>query len=149
MTTTLSTYLNNHLVDETLGLELVKRTSSENKGTRLGTFLELLSWELEEDRESLVGLMRELGVRRRRVEPAVAGLAERLSRVTSRGDSRLGDLEAIHLGIDGKLDLWNALQTSVGDRLQGVDFHQLIRRAEGQIDALERRRLAAAASALS
>jgi hypothetical protein len=29
-----------------LGLESIKRASSENKGTRLGTFLELLSWEL-------------------------------------------------------------------------------------------------------
>src|SRR4051794_37831670 len=60
-----SIYLDDHLAGETLGLELATRAGAEHKGSPLGDFLLLLSWELEEDRESLVKLIGELGVRRR------------------------------------------------------------------------------------
>ena len=38
----MSTYLNHHLTNETLGIELAKRAGAAHKGARLGTFLEML-----------------------------------------------------------------------------------------------------------
>jgi hypothetical protein len=148
----LSVYLNDALTDETLGVELVKRAITENKGTALGAFLTLLSWELEEDRESLVALMGELGVRRKRVGLILAKFAETLGsgRLTvSSPLSLLVELESLHQRINGKLDMWNALRSSLGDRVDGIDFDELIHRTERQAEELERRRLAVAAEALS
>jgi hypothetical protein len=55
------------------------------------------------------------------------------------------ELESLHLRIDEKLDMWNALRSSI----DGLDVDELIRRTERQAEELERRRLAAAATALS
>jgi hypothetical protein len=148
----LSVYLKDHLADETRGLELVRRAISENKGTRLGTFLELLGWELEEDRESLVALMGRLGVHRGRVGVVVPRIAEKVGRprlARNSALSTLAKLETLDLRINAKLDMWNALRSGVADRVDGIDFDELIRRAERQADALERRRLDVAAAALS
>jgi hypothetical protein len=147
--TRLSIYLNNHLAHETHAVELVKRASEENVGTRLGTFLELLGWELEEDRESLMALMGELGVRRTRVGPVFARIARTAGGLKFDRHSPLAELESIHMRINGKLDMWNALRAGVGNRVDGIDFDELIRRAERQAQALERRRLDVAANALS
>lgn len=148
----LSAYLNDHLAGETLALELVKRASSEHKGTRLGTFLRLLSWELEEDRDSLVRLMGQLGVRRKHVGAVLAGIADKTSRLKLAGHSPLSslvELESLHVRINGKLDMWNALRSSIGDRVDGIDFDELVGRAERQAEELERRRLDVAVGALA
>jgi hypothetical protein len=147
-----SDYLNDHLAGETLGVELATRASTEHKGTPLGVFLELLSWELEEDRDALVDVMGELGVRRKRIEVILAGIADRAGRLRLTGSSPLSTLaalESLDLRINGKLDMWNALRSSVGDRVDDIDFDELISRTERQAEALERHRLAAAANALS
>jgi hypothetical protein len=143
---TLSSYLNDHLAGETRALDLATRASVEHKGTPLGTFLLLLSWALEEDRNSLVRLMGELGVRRRRVGVVLARIA---GLAGSSRQGTLADLESLDLQIKGKIDMWDALRSSVGDRVDGFDFDELMSRAEGQAEALEQRRLAVAASALS
>ena len=148
----MSNYLNDHLAGETLGLELATRASSEHMGTPLGAFSLLLSWELEEDRESLVRLMAELGVRRKHVAVALAGIAEKLGRLRltrSSAASTLAELESLDLRINGKLDMWNALRSSVGDRVDGIEFDELIHRTERQAEALERHRLSATALAVS
>jgi hypothetical protein len=134
-------YLIDRLADETLGVQLVKRASSAHKGTPLGTFLELLSWELEEDRESLVRLMGALGVRRRR-----AGVLRLAAHSRESTERELASLDRL---IHGKLDTWNALRSSVGDRVQGFDYDELIRRAEGQAEELERRRVAVGGTPLA
>jgi hypothetical protein len=75
----LSAYLNDQLADETFAVELVKRAMSENTGTpALRAFLEVLGWELEEDRDILVRLMGRLGVRRKHVGVIAARVAEKL-----------------------------------------------------------------------
>jgi hypothetical protein len=140
----LSAYLNDALIGETLAVELVERAITEIKGTPLGAFLTLLSWELEEDRESLVRLMREIGVRRKRVRVVPARFAEKLARLRLRPSSPprlLGELESLQRRIDGKLDMWNALRSSVGARVDGIDVDELIRRTERQAEELERRRV--------
>jgi MFS family permease len=132
-----SAYLNEHLADETRRLERAKRAVAENKGTPRGTFLELLSWDLEEDRDSLVRLMRELGVRPSHSRLAFAWIAGR-SPVR-----RPVELASIQRGIENELAMWSTLRSSVGDRVHDVDFDVLITRTEGQAHAplsLERSR---------
>ena len=145
----LSVYLNDHLAAEAIGLNHVKRAALKHKGTRLGTFLELLSWELEEDQESLVRLMAELGIRRRRAGVVLAEVADLAGHLKHSGHTPLEELESLHLSVDGKLDMWNALRSSVGDRLNNIDIDELAHRAELQAEQLKRRRLAVAAGALS
>jgi hypothetical protein len=149
----LSVDLNDHLADETFGVELVKRVISENTGTPpFRAFLEVLSWELEEDRDSLVRVMGELGVRRNRVGVSVAWIREKLGRLKLHGYSPLSallELESLHVVINGKTDMWNALRSSVGSSADGIDFDELIHRAERQAEELERRRVDIAADALS
>ena len=152
----LSVYLNDHLAGSTLGVELVKRASSENKGTPLGDYLEALSRDIEEDRAALVRLMDELGVRRKRAKVSSAWIAEKVGRLKLNGQftgysplSPLVELESLHLGINGKLAMWKALRHSLGHRVDGIDFDQLARRAERQAEELERHRLEVAAKALS
>jgi hypothetical protein len=152
----LSIYLNDHLAGSTLGVELVKRASSENQGTPLGDYLEALRREIEEDRATLVRLMDKLGVRRNRGKVSAAWIAEKVGRLKLNGQltghsplSPLVELESLHLGINGKLDLWKALGHSLGPRVEGIDFDPLIRRAERQAEELERHRLEVATTALS
>jgi hypothetical protein len=152
----LSVYLNDHLADETRAVEVAKRAMSENEGTPLRAFMELLSWELEEDREILVRVMGRLGVRRRRVRVVLARLADKVGRLKPDGQltgysplSPLVELESLHRRIEGKIDMWKVLRYGVGHRVDGIDFDELIRRAERQAEELERRRLDVAATALT
>ena len=149
--TRLSAYLNDHLTHETLGIELARRAGAEHKSTQLGTFLETLSWELEEDRETLVELMDELGIGRN-LTAIRATLAEAMRNLRLRGSSPLGTLvalESLDLRISEKLDMWSALRAGVGDRVEGFDFDEQVRRAELQAEALVQRRLTVASDALS
>jgi hypothetical protein len=55
-----------------------------------------------------------------------------------------------NLGIQGKLSLWHALQvvSALDARLRGLDFEELISRAEAQYSKVEEQRLLLAAEAL-
>ena len=149
--TRLSAYLNDHLTDETLGIELARRAGAEHKGTQLGTFLQMLSWELEEDRETLVELMGELGVGRN-LTAIRARIAEAMRNLRLGGSSPLSTLvalESLDVRINEKLDMWSALRAGIGDRVDGFDFDEQIRRAELQAEVVVQRRLAVASDALS
>ena len=39
----------------------------------------------------------------------------------------LVELESLHRATSGKIDMWNALRSSVGDRAPRIDFDELIR----------------------
>ena len=134
----LSEYLNEELADETLHLEIAKRAASENVGMPLWAFLELLSWELEEDRDVLEQVMRQLGVRRSRARLALARTTGRLA--WERHPRLSLELESLQQGIDNKISMWNTLRSSVA----GVDFDALISRAKLQAEQVERRRLGVA-----
>ena len=147
----MSTYLNHHLTDETLGIELAKRAGAAHKGARLGTFLEMLSWELEEDRDTLLKLMRELGVGRHltAIRATIAEMTRRRRLGASSPLGTLAALESLDLRIEQKLDMWSALRAALSDRVADIDFDAQIRRAEIQRELLGRRRLEIAARALA
>jgi hypothetical protein len=100
-----------------------------------------LATEIEEDRETLVDVMRRLSVGRDELRQALAWGAEKALRLKPGG--RLHDVEALSLGVEGKLLMWEALHDVLGGdpRLQDVDFEGLIGRARSQRDRLEQQRL--------
>lgn len=150
----LAIYLNDHFAGATAGAELAKRLHASNEDTAFAGFLSDLARGIEEDREQLSRLMEELGVERDRIKAAGAYVVERLARLKANGQltgysplSRVIEMEMLHIGITGKLEMWSAMRDVFGSRLETHDFDRLIERAETQRTELEERRLAAAREA--
>jgi hypothetical protein len=150
----LSTYLNDHLAGSTVGVELSRRAAKNNEGTELGTFLEGLATEIDEDRETLRAVMDRLDVKKDRVKVAAGWTGEKAGRLKPNNRlfsysplSRLIELEGLALGVEGKRSLWQVLSELAEPRLAEFDFEQLIERARSQRDQLQQRRLAASLEA--
>jgi len=147
----LAIYLNDHLAGAALGVELARRLRSSNSGdAEFGAPLARICGEIEEDRETLIRLTDRLGIKRDQIKPALAKVAERLGRLKPNGHwrtysplSRVLELEVLASGIGGKMQLWNALEESFGDSLEGFDFHALAERADRQGQVVEDLHLAA------
>jgi hypothetical protein len=141
----LAIYLNDHLAGSTLGVELCRRLRSSNReDSELGQPLAELCEEIEADRETLARLMDRLGIRRSVVKPAAAWVAEKLGRFKLNGQltgysplSRLAEIEVLAIGITGKMQMWRALQRSLGSSQAGFDFGDLAERAIRQRDRVE------------
>jgi hypothetical protein len=150
-------YLNDHLAGAMLGSDLAEQIRDRSEGTPFGDVMVSISAQIDEDRDTLIDLMERMGITRNPVKQATTWIAEKASRpkfsgLTS-GDPDVGyfmALEAMTLGVTGKLSLWNAL-THVADghpELAATNLDELIDRAGSQRDALEGQRLAAAERAL-
>lgn len=152
----LSIYLNDHLAGSTAGVSLAQRLADQNRGNRFGIVTDRLAHEIEEDRDQLIAIMERLGVRRNRLKVAAGSLGEYLGRLKTNGSmraysplSRLVELEAMALGVEGKRSLWRSLQRAFGDSAAGIDLDRLEQRAHCQYVQLERLRLDAAELAFS
>jgi len=154
----LSIYLNDHLAGATVGSELARRAAASNRSTSYGPVLEGLADDIAEDRGALVEIMRRLSVRQDRLKVALSWAAEKAGRLKLNGElfrysplSRLEELEALSLGVAGKLALWQSLQATHGAdaRLRGIDLENLVERARSQRQTLERQRRRAAEDALA
>ncbi|MBV9465306.1 MAG: hypothetical protein JO206_08990 [Solirubrobacterales bacterium] len=152
----LAIYLNDHLAGATAGRELARRAAAHNRGSSYGEFLEQLAGEIEEDRESLLEAMRSTGVGRDRLKVIAGWGAEKLGRLKLNGRllgysplSRVVELEALALGVSGKLALWRSLTELQAERpeLAEIDLRGLIERAELQLSRLELQRRRAVAQA--
>jgi hypothetical protein len=153
----LAIYLNDHLAGSAVGLELVRRARAANGQSEYGTFLARLTEEIEADRDALLDIMRSLGVHRDRAKEAAGWVAEKLGRLKLNGQltgysplSRLVELEALLLGVTGKLAGWRALALVADDepRLERARLERLAERAERQRAELEHHRQAAIREAL-
>jgi len=141
----LAIYLNDHLAGAKLGVELARRLRSSNRGdAEFGEPLARICAEIEADRETLIRVMERLDVDRKNLKPALALLGERFGRLKLNGQlrgysplSRVLELEVLASGIGGKMQLWNALEESFGDSLEGFDFHALAERADRQGQQVE------------
>jgi hypothetical protein len=133
----LSTYLNDHLAGATVAVSLARRVAGE-----------AIADEIEQDRHALLDVMERLSVGQDRLRVAVAWGAEKVLRYSPL--ARLEKLEALSLGVEGKLALWRTLRHTLGSdpRLAGVDLDELIARAQSQRRRLERQRMSAAGEAL-
>ena len=152
----LAIYLNDHLAGATGGVDLARRARSSNRDTEMGDALARICAEIEADRATLERVMERLAVKRDRPKVAGAWAAEKLGRLKLNGRltgysplSRVVELEMLHLGITGKIQLWQALEQSLQAGLEQFDLAGLIERAESQRAEVERLRLAAAAEAFA
>ena len=154
----LAIYLNDHLAGATAGRELARRAARSNRDSSHGPFLADLADQIDADRGSLLEIMRVLNVRVDRIKVLGGWGAEKLARLKFNGQlrgysplSRIVELEALSLGVRGKLVLWRTLQELDLSKLSSapVSLADLTARAEQQLPGLESRRLQAVAQAFS
>lgn len=147
----LSIYLNDHLAAATAAAELAKRLRGAAEGP-LEELMVALAEEVEQDRETLRELMRDVGANEDKVKVFVGFTGEKLGRFKLNGHlvspsplSRLTELDGLCLLIEGRRSLWRTLD-EVGH--EDLDFAALERRAVRQREALEPFRIEAARSSL-
>jgi hypothetical protein len=141
----LSIYLRDHFAGATAGVGLARRLRSSNRDRApLRAPLDEICAEIEADRETLEEVMRRLGIRPSAVKVGSAWLAERIGRLKFNGRlrgysplSRLAELEALCMGITGKIQLWRAMERAFGREWEGFDFRQLSERAIRQRSTVE------------
>jgi hypothetical protein len=144
----LAIYLNDHLAGSQAALEILDRLGE--KGAALKS-------EIEQDVEVLKNLMAILRISQSPIRKATGWVGEKLLVIKNLVDDRSGGplaqlemLEALSLGIEGKLALWLALDaaTSVEPALAILTYDRLAERALKQRAEVERWRLEAAKAAL-
>ena len=154
----LDTYLNDHLGGAMLGSDLAEQIRERAEGTTLGDVMATFAPEIQEDRETLIDLMEQLGTSKNPVKQVTAWMAEKASRMkfggASSGEPDFGlfmALETLTLGVEGKLAMWKALKQIAHEHppLAAVNLDNLIARAESQHDGLENERLATSGRVLS
>lgn len=152
----LGVYLNDHLAGSTAGLGLAQRLAAAE--TTWAPELSRIAGEIHEDRAALLELMNRLDVRVQRYKSAVAWIAEKAARLkpnrrlTARSPlSRVLELEALRLGVEGKTAGWRTLRelADVETRLPAAQLDALISRARRQADELENLRVRAVTEALA
>jgi hypothetical protein len=154
----LGIYLNDHLAGATVGVELARRARGANEGTDYGDVLDRIAREIDEDRQALKGLMATLEIGQDRPKVVFGWVAEKIGRLKPNGQltgysplSRLIELEALSLGITGKVSLWEALTEVAAEdsRLDTEELRRLAQRAERQRAEVWRLRQQAAREALA
>jgi hypothetical protein len=145
----LEIYLADHLAASTAGVALSRRTAQSNAGTALGDVLRRLVTEIEEDRRTLQAIVAELGFRESKAKNTLAWAGEKAARLKLNGQlrgysplSRIVELEALSVGVAGKLALWQSLKSpALSERLSGFDLDQLAERAQRQRTEIEELRI--------
>jgi hypothetical protein len=154
MNDNLPTYLNDHLMGARFAIEMLERLRDSTKDTLFARHLSELLEQIEEDRDVLQRLIEQIGQQRNVLKEAGAWLSEKASRLKLPvADESLGTfeiLEALSLGVLGKLKLWQALSLISAEEplLTSLDLRHLTSRARIQHDQLEAFRLEAAQGAL-
>jgi hypothetical protein len=152
----IDTYLNDHLGGAKFGIDLAEHIRDSHEGTALGDVMTSMAGEIELDRQSLLGLMERMGTSPNPVKQATGWLAEKVSRVklasTMSGDhGAFMALETLAMGVEGKASMWRALKEVAGEypALATTNLDDLINRAEAQSTILEHERLVAGRQALN
>lgn len=148
MSDSLTTYLQDHLAGALHAIELLKAMREHFAAEPLETFAAEVLAEVEADREVLARLTERVGGTAGGMKEWGAWLSEKVSRLKLKHGSTdgLGTFEALEflvIGIHGKRALWRALAlvASFDSRLEGIDFADLIARAENQHQRVEEQRL--------
>jgi hypothetical protein len=152
----LAIYLNDHLGGATAGVELARRARASHEGTALGAFLDRLTAEIEADRATLERLMEHFGIRKDPVKQGLGWVAEKAGRLKPNGQitgrsplSTLVELEGLHVGISGKLSMWEVLEPALGPEVAGINLATMAERARRQIEELRSHRVEAGAGAVA
>ena len=149
--------MNDQLAAGVLWREVARRSQRSNSGTPAGDALQRVATAIADDVVTFEQIMDRLGLRRSRVKPALAVVAERAGRLKLNGRltsysplSRFAELDFLAIGIEGKRQLWQNLRdgADLATRLPDVDFDGLVERAQRQRDDIEPFRRAAGEAAL-
>jgi hypothetical protein len=142
------TYLNDHLAGSVAALDLIEYLREKHSDLR--AFLGTLSVEIKKDQDSLKELLKILGGEEKQTAKTLGWIAEKISRIKLEigqiDKNELGVFEAIEfllIGIRGKKELWRALKTvrPAYPKWEKVNFEDLERRADEQINSVENKRL--------
>ncbi len=142
----LGIYLNDHLAGASGGVDLARRAAGAREGTEIGRTLQRLEKEIDEDRDELIAMMGSLDVPVRTYKVYLGWAAEKVGRLKSNGRllsrsplSSLVELEALALGINGKIALWRTLRVVAGsgNRLDVEHLDRLLDRAHEQLGIVE------------
>lgn len=146
-------YLNDHLAGAAAGAQLADRVARANETKPAGRELSLIARQIHEDHQALLDIMRALGVRPRRTFGWLGQAAEMAGRLKPNGRlvrrsplAGLVEIEALRLGVLGKLQGWRvlALVAEHDRRLDAESLAALANKAERQAEILEAARLSAA-----
>lgn len=142
----LGIYLNDHLAGATAGTARVRYLLRSCRGSVLADALAPVAAEIADDRTSLLHIMRRLDVPVRRYKVYAGRAAEQVGRLKSNGSlvrrsplSTLWELEALALGVEGKMAGWETLRdlATTDERLDARRLDELIERARRQHATLE------------
>jgi hypothetical protein len=148
----LATYLNDHLMGASAGVDLFKRVAGGYSDHATRGLLSELADEVADDRDSLLVIMAQLDIKPQTHRMIAGRLVEKVGRLKMNGTvlkrsplTDLIELEGLRIGVEGKLAMWRALQAGLhDDRVVPSEIDELIQRAEHQIERLEAIRLTAA-----
>ena len=150
-------YLNDHLAGATAGLELFRRATGSARGASQEA-LALLTTEVQQDRDALLGLMEQLGAPVRHYKVVGGWALEKVGRLKVNGSlvrrsplSDLVELEALLLAVQGKAAGFRSLRrvAATEPRLDVTLLDHLVDRAERQAETLEELRLTTAGRVLA
>ena len=146
-TSTLSSYLADHLAGSSAGVDLAESLAKNVPGNQ---FFEGLISEIKKDQDALERVMEKVGASESSLKTAGAQVAQKigsgLSGVGGTGmTEKLGVLreaELLSMGIMGKVCLWDALNevSDADERLAGFDFPKWAAAARGQLSGLDAER---------
>jgi hypothetical protein len=154
----LAIYLKDHLAGSEAGLEILEHIEAAHGVGSIGDITRRIRAEIVGERKVLTGLLEQLGASTS-VSRRVAGwMSEKAMELKlfaddpGNGALRLFEaVEAIKLGVHGKLGLWKALAASAQrvPVLATVEYEPLIKQAEEQEELLEMLRLEASRAAFA
>ena len=139
-----------------VALELLDRLGQLSSGTDREELFLLLRQEIKQDQQIVKLLLRSVGGKESKVRNAAAWLTEKVGEAklqlddSDNGQFQLFEaLEALGLGIQGKLGLWRALSAAASQEpeIGKLDLARLEQRARDQFDRVEAQRLLAARAA--
>lgn len=142
----LGLYLSDHLTGSTAGVARIGRMAEAFADTPVAAELAQLSEEIRRERDVLLGLIHDLGVRQRPHRQAAAWLAERAGRLKLNGRivnrspmTMVLEAELMRSAVTGKLGGWQTLEELAPDLgLDPTTFAALGAKARWQIDVLGR-----------
>jgi hypothetical protein len=154
----LAIYLKDHLAGSEAGLEILEHIEAAHGVGRIAEITTRIRREIEGERQVLARLLAQLDASTsvpRRVAGWMSEKALELKLIADdpgNGALRLFEaVEAIKLGVHGKLGLWKALEANAEQipALATVDYGVLIKQAEEQETLLEILRLEASRAAFA
>ncbi|MDQ6737740.1 MAG: hypothetical protein M3Z30_08580 [Gemmatimonadota bacterium] len=145
----IQTYLSDHLAGASGAIALMEHVEKAF-GENVAGVIRAVRLDVSDDRDTLVRIASALSVHESAPRKLSGWLGEKLTEIKLALDggecgplNLLESLEAIGMGIGGKLALWEGLEHAgvSDDRLRAADYQRLAERARDQRKRIERLRL--------